>query len=39
MSKSYINKRGYVILKEHYDYKILNWRELKTAVDDSEGPT
>ena len=24
MSKSYINKRGYVIIKEHYDYKTLN---------------
>ena len=24
MIKSYINKRGYVIIKEHYDYKILN---------------
>ena len=30
MSKSYINKRGYVILKEHYDYKILN--ELRTEL-------
>lgn len=24
MNKSYINKRGYVIIKEHYNYKILN---------------
>ena len=24
MNKSYINKRGYVIIKEHYDYKTLN---------------
>ena len=24
MIKSYINKRGYVIIKEHYDYKTLN---------------
>ena len=30
MSKSYINKRGYVIIKEHYDYKLLN--QLRTEL-------
>ena len=30
MSKSYINKRGYVILKEHYNYKLLN--QLRTEL-------
>lgn len=30
MNKSYINKRGYVIIKEHYDYKTLN--KLRTEL-------